>query len=84
MEGWKIPAKTTRKIRQTGGSKGVTLPPDWLRALGLDVKDSVDVLYNFVVLIKPKGLKLDPDFMAKELKVLANLEAEAPTKEASE
>ena len=62
----------------------MALPPDWLRALGLDVGNTVEVLYNFIVLIKPKGLKLDPDFMAKELRVLANLEAEAPTKEASE
>lgn len=61
----------------------MALPPDWLRALGLDVGSTVEVLYNFIVLIKPRGVKLDPAFMAKELEVLTNLEAEKPVKEAS-
>jgi len=77
-----MPARTTRTILQAGSSRAVVLPPDWLRALNLDVKDTVEVLYNFIVLIKPPGVKLDPAFMAKELEILASLETEeAPARE---
>ena len=61
----------------------MALPPDWLRALGLDAKDTVDVVYNFIVLIKPRNVKLDRDFLKKELDILASIETEAEKVEAS-
>jgi len=79
-----MPAKTNKTILQSGGSKVIALPPDWLRALNLDVKDSVDVLYNFIVLIKPRNVKLDRNFLKKELDILASIETEASTPEGSE
>jgi len=69
-----MPAKVSRKLLRVGDSKAIALPPDWLRALKIDVSDTVDVLYDFIVLIKPKGMKLDPDFLIKELRIISELE----------
>jgi antitoxin component of MazEF toxin-antitoxin module len=76
-----MPAKVERKILEIGKSKATALPPDWLRALKLGIGDSVEMLYNFIVIIKPKNVKLDPVFLSKELEILAALEAEMPMKE---
>ena len=69
-----MPAKTVRKILKTGGSRLVALPSDWLRALKLDAGDTVEILYDFIVLIKPRGMRLDIDLLLKELEALARLE----------
>jgi len=69
-----MPAKVSRKILQVGDSKGSVLPPDWLRAFGLNVGDTIEVFYDFIVLIKPLGVPLDLDFLKKELDILARLE----------
>jgi antitoxin component of MazEF toxin-antitoxin module len=79
-----MPARIERKILETGTSRAVALPPDWMRALKLDKGDPVDVLYNFIVLVKPKNVKLDPEFLRKELEILANLETGEACREASE
>ena len=76
-----MPAKIQRKILKSGDSKVAALPPDWLRAFNLERGDTVDVLYDSVVLIKPKGVKLDPEFLAKELKIMAELEKEGSSRE---
>ena len=69
-----MPAKIERKILRSGDSKVTALPPDWVRMFRLCVGDSVDVLYNSIVIIKPKGFKLDPDFLKKEFDLIMALE----------
>jgi antitoxin component of MazEF toxin-antitoxin module len=78
-----LPAKTERKILEAGTSKAVALPPDWLRALRLDKGDTIEVLYDYIVLIKPKNVKFDLAFLSKELEILASVDAEMPGEEAS-
>jgi len=66
-----MPGKTLpRKIIRQGTSKVVALPPDWLRAFGLDLGDEVDVVYDGVVIVKPQGLQLDPEFLLKQFENL--------------
>ena len=54
-----------------GGSRVVALPPDWLAALGLDLGDAVDVIYDSIVLVKPQSMRLDLEFLVKELALLS-------------
>lgn len=49
----------------------MAMPPEWLSALGLRVGDAIDVMYDSVVLVKPKDMDLDPDFLVKEFTRLA-------------
>ena len=69
-----LPARIERKILKTGDSKVAALPPDWLRMFKLDIGDKVDVLYNSIVIVKPKGFKLDADFLRKEFDLIMRLE----------
>jgi len=69
-----LPAKIDRKVLRSGDSKVTALPPDWLRAFNINIGDTVEILYDFVILIKAKGIKLDPDFLSKELKIMADLD----------
>jgi len=71
-----MPGRTDRKIIPAGTSLAVTLPPDWLRALKIKKGDEVEVLYSFVLLIKPKNVPTDFAFLEKELQMLAKLEKE--------
>jgi bifunctional DNA-binding transcriptional regulator/antitoxin component of YhaV-PrlF toxin-antitoxin module len=71
-----MPGKTQRIIQTTGASRTVSLPRDWLRALGLDAKDRVDLLYSTIVIIKRPDTKLDSDLVRNELKVMVQLEGE--------
>jgi len=76
-----MPAKIDHKILQSGTSKAVALPPDWLRAFNLDVKDTVEIIYNSIVIVKVKGFKLDHDFLKKEFELLEQLEKQSEGKE---
>lgn len=69
-----MPAKIERKILRIGDSKAATLPPDWLRAFNIDVGDKIEVIYNSVIIIKPKSLSLDADFLKKELDLILKIE----------
>jgi len=69
-----MPSKIERKILKTGDSKVVALPPNWLRMFKLDIGDKVDVLYNSIVIVKPKGFKLDTAFLKKEFELIIQLE----------
>jgi len=69
-----MPGRTDRKIIPAGTSVAVTLPPHWLRALKIKKGDEVEVLYNFVLLIKPKNVAIDFAFLEKELRILATLD----------
>mgnify|MGYP001041381469 CR=1 FL=1 len=69
-----MPGRTNRKIIPAGTSVAVTLPPHWLRALKIKKGDEVEVLYNFVLLIKPKNVAIDFAFLEKELHMLAKLD----------
>jgi len=69
-----MPGRTDRKIIPTGTSVAITLPPHWLRALKIKKGDEVEVLYNFVLLIKPKNIAIDFAFLEKELQMLAKLD----------
>lgn len=74
LEGVKMPAKTDRKVLRTGNSKAMALPPDWLRMFKIDIGDTVEVLYNSIVIIKAKNFKIDPDFLKKEFDLIMELE----------
>jgi len=69
-----MPAKMERKILKSGDSKCTALPPDWLRAFNIEVGDKIDVLYNSIVIVKPKGFKLDAEFLKKEFALIMELE----------
>ena len=71
-----MPAKIERKILKSGDSKCAALPPDWLRIFNINVGDKVDVLYNSIVIVKPKGFKLDAEFLKKEFALIMELEAQ--------
>ena len=68
------PAKTERKVIRVGGSQAVALPPHWLCAFNLKVGDVLDIIYDNVVIIKPKRAKLDPELFVKEFEMMASLE----------
>jgi antitoxin component of MazEF toxin-antitoxin module len=53
------------------------LPPDWMRAFKLTAGDEIDVLYNSIIIIKPKGIHLDPDFLKKEFALIMELEQQS-------
>ena len=76
-----MPAKIQRKIIKIGDSKVAALPPDWLRAFRLEAGDKVEVLYNAIVIIKPQGFPLDPDFLKKEFDLILQLEKKGASKE---
>lgn len=65
-----MPACSRRRIMAVGGSKVVAMPPDWLAAFELHLGDTVEVIYDSVVLIKPQEMRIDPDFLCKELAIL--------------
>lgn len=69
-----MPAKLIRKVLRSGDSKAVTLPPDWARIFSINIGDAVDLLYDTIVIIKPRGIKLDPDFLLKEFELILSLE----------
>ena len=69
-----MPAKIVRKVLRSGDSKVAALPPDWLRMFKIDLGDTVEVIYDSIVIIKPPHLKLDPDFLKKELDLIVELE----------
>lgn len=69
-----MPAKIERKILKSGDSKVTALPPNWLRAFNLDLGDTVEILYDTIVLIKSKDTKLDSDFLRKEFAILTKFE----------
>jgi bifunctional DNA-binding transcriptional regulator/antitoxin component of YhaV-PrlF toxin-antitoxin module len=68
-----MPAKIDRKIIKSGDSQ---LPPNWVRAFNLKQGDVIELLYDSVVLIKPKDLKLDLEFLKKEFGILEKLAKE--------
>jgi antitoxin component of MazEF toxin-antitoxin module len=53
-----MPITSSRKIIQVGGSRSVSLPPGWLDAAGLGLGDQILLVADGVVLIAPKGTKL--------------------------
>lgn len=69
-----LPSKIVRKVRKSGDSKVAALPPDWMRMFKINVGDRVDVLYNSIVIVKPRGFKLDPEFLKKEFDLILQLE----------
>lgn len=69
-----MPAKIQRKVLRSGDSKVAALPPDWTRMFGIEIGDTVDVLYNSIVIVKPRGFQLDPNFLKKEFDLILQLE----------
>jgi antitoxin component of MazEF toxin-antitoxin module len=59
-EPYLMPIISARKIIQVGGSKSVSLPPGWLDAAGLDLGDQILLVADGVILIAPKGTRLEP------------------------
>ena len=69
-----MPAKIQRKVLQSGDSKVAALPPGWLRMFKIKLGDTVDVIYNSIVIIKTRGFDLDPGFLKKEFALILELE----------
>ena len=69
-----MPARNERVIVKVGGSNAAMLPPAWLRMFRLKAGDSIDVFYNSIVIIKPKGFKFDAEFLKKEFALIMELE----------
>lgn len=61
-----LPAKIYRKVLKLGDSRVTALPPNWLRYFEIETGDTVEILYNSVVVIKPVGLKMNHDLLRKE------------------
>lgn len=74
-----MPAKIVRKVLRSGDSKVAALPPDWIRIFGIKIGDSIEVLYNSIVIFKPPNLKLDPEFLRKEFDLILQLEKQKET-----
>jgi len=75
-----MPAKIERKVLQSGASKCTALPPDWLRMFNLKTGDKIDLFYNSIVIIRPKGFKFDSDFLKKEFNLILRLEKKQEAK----
>ena len=75
-----MPAKIQRKVLRSGDRKVTALPPDWLRMFRINLGDVVDVLYNTIVIIKPRGFELNPDFLREEFNLILQLEAKEASK----
>jgi len=78
-----MPARSERRILAVGGSRAVALPPDWLEAVDLKTGDTVDVIYDSVVLVKPQGFRIDEGFLRKEFMQLRKMETEKLRRERS-
>ena len=65
-----MPALCTRRISQVGGSKVVPLPLDWLRALGLDSGNTIEVFYDSILILAPSSIPLDLNHVLYELQLL--------------
>ena len=78
-----MPARSERRILAVGGSRAVALPPDWLEAVDLKTGDTVDVIYDSVVLVKPQGFRIDEGFLRKEFVQLRKMEQEKLRRERS-
>ena len=61
----------------------MALPPDWLEAVDLKTGDTVDVIYDSVVLVKPQGFRIDEGFLRKEFMQLRKMETEKLRRERS-
>jgi len=48
-----IGGKIIRKLFKIGDSIAVTIPPDFLKAHGIDAGTKVEILYNNAIVIKP-------------------------------
>ena len=72
-----MPAKIQRKVLRSGDSKVAALPPDWLRMFRIEIGDTVDLIYDTIVIIKPRGFELDPEFLKKEFNLILELEKDA-------
>ena len=51
----------------------MVLPPDWLRYYGLGLGDSVEMIYDGLVIIKPVGLPLTSEDLEVEVERLKRL-----------
>ena len=76
-----MPSKIYRKVLQSGSSKCAALPPDWLRIFNLDAGATVEMVYDSVIIIKPTDLKLDIEFLKKELELIMKLEGQTEQQE---
>jgi len=68
-----MPARVGRSVLKTGNSLAVALPPDWLRLYGIKDGDKVDLIYDSVIIIKPKEFIFEPQFLKKELELIIKL-----------
>lgn len=69
--------KTERKIRQSGDSKVVGLPPDWLRFYGLEVGDKVEMFaLQGIVIVMPKHVKINSERIEEDIHFLLSKQSE--------
>jgi len=67
-----MPAVIERSILQSGDSKVAALPPNWLRLFKLNLGDKIDLIYDSII-IKPRNLEVDQDFLKKEFHLITQL-----------
>jgi antitoxin component of MazEF toxin-antitoxin module len=60
-----------RRIMRDGGSRTVALPPHWLDAQRLEKGDTVEVVYNDLILVLPIDFSLEPDSIRRELECIS-------------
>ena len=70
-----------RRVLVSGNSKVAALPPSWLRLYGIKPGDRVDLVYGSVVMIVPRGVRLDAEALRQETSLVAGL-TEARRREA--
>jgi len=61
-----VPARSTRKVLSNGDSKAITIPADWAKAYGIEIGDTLEVLYGSVIIIKPVDLEIDLEVLLRE------------------
>ena len=68
-----MPGKVERSILASGRSRVVVIPPAWLRFYNLEKGDTVELIYNGLILIKPAGMPLTSEDLRRELETLERL-----------
>lgn len=62
-----------RRVLTSGNSKVAALPPSWLRLHGIKPGDRVDLVYGSVVMVVPKGIRIDAEVLRREISLIASL-----------
>ena len=67
-----MPARTSRTVMRVGASMVLALPPDYLRGSRIAKGDKLDVVYNDMILIKPRNKIIKDGSAEHEIRALAS------------